>query len=466
MRKIILIFLILLGLSLSVSLVSAINIKIENQEPNVGVMIKGVNEPAIFVLNITNLDSSDNFQFYNLLGFNMAPKETVFIKGGESKEVKLMIYPREDMDYEGYYTIEYYIKSQDSSKVKEELTLKIIDFQDAFEVGSEEISPESEQAEAYVHNKENFNFEKLNARLKSPFFDFTESFALKPNEKKTFVVDLNKENFKNLMAGFYTVTAEISSEDAEAVIEGKIRFAESESIETSEKKSGFIITTRTIEKINGGNVEASSRTTIKKNIISRLFSSFNPEPDFVKREGFVVYYTWDSDIKPGEVLQIVVRTNWLLPLLIIFFIIAIVVLAKQYSKTNLVLRKKVSFVRAKGGEFALKVSVFVSAKKYVERITITDRLPHLVKIYERFGGEKPAKVDEKARKIEWNFEKLEAGEMRVLSYIIYSKLGILGKFALPTALAVYEREGSIQETESNKAFFLAEQLGKKEIERE
>jgi len=50
--------------------------------------------------------------------------------------------------------------------------------------------------------------------------------------------------------------------------------------------------------------------------------------------------------------------------------------------------------------------------------------------------------------------------MRTLTYIIYSKVGVLGKFALPTATAVYEKDGEIHETESNKAFFIAEQLKK------
>ena len=116
-----------------------------------------------------------------------------------------------------------------------------------------------------------------------------------------------------------------------------------------------------------------------------------------------------------------------------------------------------SFVRAKGGEFALKVSIIVHAKKYIEKVNIIDRLPSLVKLYERFGKEIPSKVEEDKRRIEWEFEKLEAGEIRVISYIIYSKVGIIGKFALPTTTAIYQRDGKIKNTQSNMAFFMAEQ---------
>ena len=130
------------------------------------------------------------------------------------------------------------------------------------------------------------------------------------------------------------------------------------------------------------------------------------------------------------------------------------------SKTNVSLRKKITFVRAKGGEFALKVSVIVHAKKYVEKVSVIDRLPGLVKIYERFGGEHPNRIDEDKKRIEWDFEKLEAGESRLISYIIYSKVGVLGKFALPAATAIYEKEGEINESTSNKAFFIAEERKK------
>ena len=101
-----------------------------------------------------------------------------------------------------------------------------------------------------------------------------------------------------------------------------------------------------------------------------------------------------------------------------------------------------------------------NAKKHVEKINIIDRLPHLVKIYEKFGGEQPKRINEKNKRIEWEFDELEEGETKILSYVIYSKIGIIGKFALPKATAIYEKDGKINESESNKAFFVAEQRRK------
>lgn len=440
--------------------VMAINLKVEHESSG-EVMIADLNEPATFDLKITNLGSGDDFTFYSFFGSSMHPKGTVHINQGETKDVQIKIYPSADFKEKGFVNFEYFIKGSSGEEMSEWLTVKIIDFDsDIFEISSGEVDPTSSTMNIYLHNRVNFNFEKLNVKFSSAFFDFDESFSLGPNEKKVFNVKLNKEDFKKLMAGFYTMTAEIEAGDQKTKTEGTIKFVEKDIVTTTKKTYGFIINTLLVQKANEGNVVASSETVVRKNIISRLFTTFNTEPNYVERMGLAIYYTWNRDINPGETLEIRTRTNWLLPFIILLLVIASVVIAKQYSKTSLVLKKKINFVNAKGGDFALKVSIFVHAKDYIQKVNITDRLPSLVRIYERFGGDAPTRVDEKNRRIDWQFARLEAGEKRVLSYIVYSKIGVLGKFALPAATAVFEKEGKVHESQSNVAFFVAEQRRK------
>ena len=445
--------------------VLAISLKVEKQSSD-EVMIIGLKDSTIFDLKITNLGATDSFEFYNLLGFEMFPVGTTPINQWQTKNIELKISPIGELSSRGTYTFNYFIKGQDSSEITQELTFKIIDLKDAFEITAGEIDSASNSIEIYLHNKVNFNFEEVNIKVTSAFFEFEETFSLTPNKRKDFTVQLNKEDFKKLTAGFYTLNIEISVKDEKIKLEETIKFTESNLLITTKKDYGLVVNTKIITKTNEGNVLEKSVTTLEKNIISRLFTSFSPEPDIVGRQGTAVFYTWSREIKPGESLEIIVKTNWLFPFLGIFFIIVISILTKQYSGTDLLLRKKVSFVKAKGGEFALKITVFAKAKKYVERVSIIDRLPALTKIYERFGGEQPTRVNEKNKRIEWDFEKLEQGETRVLSYILYSKIGVVGKFALPPTTAIYEREGKIKETESNKAYFVAEQKKEKGEERD
>jgi hypothetical protein len=344
------------------------------------------------------------------------------------------------------------------------LTVDIINFEDAFEIGADEFDPESTTLNVYIHNKVNFNFENITVVFNSPFFEFQKDFNLGPNQRNDFTITLDKEEFKKLMAGYYTFDADIRAKGVEGNVEGTLKFTEKDILTTNKKTYGVIINTNVIEKTNEGNVVAKTETVIKKNVLSRLFTHFSPEPNTVERSGFAVYYTWYNDISPGEVLKITVRTNWLLPLAIIILIVLVVILVKKTSNRNLVLKKKVLFVNAKGGEFALKVMILVEAKNFVQRVTVIDRLPYLTKVHEKFGGEQPSRIDEKNKRMEWNFERLQPGERRVFSYIIYSKIGVLGKFALPPATAVYEKEGKVKETQSNQAFFMLEQRAKKDLE--
>ena len=423
------------------------------------VMIAGIDKPVLFDFRIKNLGPDNQIEFYNLLGFRMLPTGKISIKAFETKEITLSVSPIGEFDYLGFYTFGYFIQDTNGSKIEKTLTFKRLELKDAFEIGSGEFNPESNSIEIFISNKENFDFGKANVKFSSAFFNLEESFSIGPKETREFTIGLNKEDFKQLLAGFYTMEAEIKIEDQVANLEGQLKFVEKDIIETQERSYGFIINTKVITKTNEGNVLASAQISSKKNIISRLFTSFSPEPDIVERSGLSVQYTWSKSIKPGEVLEVSIKTNWLFPLLIILLIIAIVVLAKQYTKTNLVLRKKINFVRVKGGEFALKVTIFAHAKKYIENVRIVDRLPPLVKLYEKFGSVPPTKVDHKARKLEWVFDKLEAGEVRMMTYIIYSKVGVFGKFALPSARSTFEKDGQFHESESNKTFFVSEQKG-------
>ena len=440
--------------------VLAINLDIQKTSSN-EVMVVDVSEPATINLNVTNNGDTDSFLFYTFFGQGIEPSNRIQILAGETKEIELKAYPRQDYNLRGFSSLEYFIQATDKSQLDKKITINIVDLKDAFEIGAQEIDPESRTITIYIENKLTTNFKDLKATLDSPFFSLDQKFSLDSEEKKTFEINLNKDDFNKLLAGFYTMKAEIIYKDVIANLESQIKFVEKDLLKTKKTEYGVIINIEIIEKINEGNSIEDSTTTVKKNIISRMFTTFNPEPSVIDRQGTKVYYTWNQQVNPGETLEIKVKTNWVLPLIILILLIVILILVKRYSEKDLILRKRISFIKAKGGEFALKVTIFVSSRKYLEKVNIVDRLPPLVKIYEKFLNERPSKIDEAKKRIEWSFEKLEEGERRVLSYIIYSKVGVLGKFALPQTTAIFEKQGKIKEVSSNKSFFVADQIVKK-----
>ena len=103
------------------------------------------------------------------------------------------------------------------------------------------------------------------------------------------------------------------------------------------------------------------------------------------------------------------------------------------------------------------------AKQKVENVSLIDKIPAVVKVHENFETNKPDKIDTKNRRLQWNIGDLNPGEERVFNYIVYSKVGVVGKFSLPEALVVFEKDNEIHEVDSNKVFFLSEQSYKEDF---
>lgn len=425
------------------------------------VLIIGLESPANIDLEVTNNGKTDAFSFYTFFGSGITPADPIKFDSGETKNITLQLYPRLDSNIRGNTKITYFIQDQNRDEVEQKIIIRMIDLRDAFEIGSVSFDPETSSINIYIRNKVNFDFEDLEIDFSSPFFDLSDKINLSSYESKEFEINLNKEDFNKLTAGFYTMNADVRIKDLGARIQGKIEFVEKDLLKTDTENYGFIINTKIISKSNEGNTMSESVTTISKNVVSRLFTTFNPEPDIVNRDGLSIYYTWEQVLLPGESQVIKVRTNWFIPFLIIILIIGLIYFGKKYSNQKVVVKKRVSFVKAKGGEFALKVTVEIEAREFVENVRIIERLPPLVNMYERFAGEFPDKISRDKKRLEWDFNYLDAGEKRIMTYIVYSKVGVLGKFALPGTICRFEKEGKSRESLSNKAYFLSEQRDRK-----
>ena len=450
-------FAIILVLSIvSVSMASAIELEIDKKVIN-DVIVSELNNPAVFEFIIRNLGEGDSFELYSLVGVDITPKDAFNIVSGGARKMRVEVKAGESVRKKiGYFDFVYKIKGSNTGIQEDRLRVKIVDLKNAIHVSADNINPDSEETTVYIENREDFDFGEVEVEVSSVFFNFKETFSLPELGKKSFAVKLDKEKSKTLVAGAYILSADIKVGNATEELESTIKFLEKSGIITKETKEGIIISRHEIEKKNEGNLQTVAEITIEKNIISRLFTSFNLAPDKAERSGLTVKYTWQQELRPSEALTVVSRTNWHFPIIIIIAIAIIIFFTKIYLVSDIMLKKKINFVKTKGGEFALKVSIKVKARRFVDRISIIDRLPPIVKLYERYGTIAPDKVDEKNRRIQWTLESLDEGEDRMFSYIIYSKIGVVGRFELPSAKAVYEREGKIKETRSNKVYFISE----------
>ena len=452
MKRALIILLVLLIPSISAQV-----LEIESIDKGSVVIIE-FDEPARFQLNIKNNGQSDNFEIYSLVGITIKPDEKFYIASGDTISLDIEAYPSNNIKskHKGFVKFQYEIYSPKNGITKDELLIKIIDLRDIVEARIDNIQPGDKTATLYIE-AEKIKIDNLTIKTNSNFFDFEQTLSLAPSEKINFTIPINKDKIKDLIAGTYDIDFDISYKSISTQKKVPVKYLEKGGISVAEKSKGFIIRRTTIEKVNEGNVPTTAVISERKNILTRLVTTHSQEPASVNKQGFYVTYTWEKELLPNQSLEVTTVTNYTLPLIIVAIIILILILVKMFLMTPLVLIKKVSHVRTKGGEFALKLTLHAKAHNNVDSISISDYIPHSMKFFEKFGS-KPDSIDERTRKIMWNIPRLNAGEQRVFSYVIYSKLRVFGKFELPIARASYTHNNKAKHVSSNKALFMAETL--------
>ncbi|MBT4135255.1 hypothetical protein HOD75_00360 [archaeon] len=454
----VLIIIILSTISITILLIpltTAINLNIETEKVSETVILD-LEKPAILDLTIKNNGETGEFEIYTIVGIDITP-DKFELERDEIKKITLNLFPREALNSRAEnLKFEYRIRDSSGDIQKQEAIIDILNLEDAILIETENLNPKSEQLKLIIKNTINNEFNNLKLISTSAFFDYEKTISLNAYERKELIIPINKDKTKTLNAGQYLVNNKIEINGKTTYKESLIKFLEQEDIETTETKEGLIIKRTEISKINLGNIEKTVTIKIKKSLISYLFTTTNIASTKTEFNGLSVIHTWEKEIIPNEELNVIVKTNWFFPLIILILIITAIYYAKKSVEMDLALKKHVSFVKTKGGQFALKVTLRVKSKKYLEKIRIIDKIPHLVKLYDKFGAIYPDNIDLKNRRIEWNIESLNESEERIFSYIIYSKIGVVGRFELPSARAIYEKEGKVKETTSNRSFFINE----------
>jgi hypothetical protein len=437
-----------------VGFVSALTV---TQSSDYSAVIPELTQAARVPLTITNVEAG-NYMIYTLTDVKIVPSTPIALNSG-TNNIELLIYPLDTLKAWGpsAYTFNFNLRKVGGETFDAKMTIRVVSVEDALAIYSDSNNPDSGEVNFYIQNKERIELTNVHARISSVFFDFEENFDIPANGQKNFTVNVGKEKLQRLEAGSYLVKAEIDTDRGTRTIEGRISLAEKSDIQTIDETTGFFIRTHQIQKTNSGNVPTQVNIVVEKNILTRLLTSFNVQPDVANRDGFAVKYSWSRKLMPGDSIDVKARTSYVVPLLILVALALIIIAFKRYMEAKLVISKFVTPVRTNSGNLALKVHLNIKSKQHVENVSLVDKIPGVVEVYEKFGTIKPTKIDTKNRRIQWEIGNLAAGEERSFSYIVYSKLGVVGKFVLPSAVAVFEKDDEIHEAESNQVFWLAEQ---------
>jgi hypothetical protein len=450
--------LIVLGL-IFVSLGSALTI---NDSLETNVIIKEYGNSLAFYLNVTDLEEGD-YNVYTLSDVYISPNTIYSFEDGDSFEEDFVIDPMTRLlRSDGDYVIKYYLNHRGVEKHEKRFGIKVLSLADALAVDVEAVDLGAGMVEVVIDNLYDVEVDNLTARFSSILFDVERTFDLVPGEGVKINIPISSEELRKVKTGKYLMEVEIETPEGNIYLESDIYLNEERGIKTLDDSKGIIFRTSKIEKWNIGNTIEDVRIEIKRNILTRFFTSFNEDPLTTVRDGFIIKYVWEARLNPANNYKIEVTTNFLYPLLITVVLCFIVIGLRRFFKMKLVVEKSVTPVKTKNGEFALRVRLLVRAKKSLEEVALIDRIPKTVKIYKKFGLSMPDEIDAATRRLKWNIGELKSGEERMFSYVVYSRVGFVGKFMLPSALGLFKFDSDTHQIESNSVFFLAEQTDRED----
>ena len=424
------------------------------------VMVRGLDTPITMTMRVIDAEYG-SYSVYTLSDLNIYPG-SVFQINEDYFEKEFVMAARNAFDIEGKYSFTHTLNQKGIQKFDKKFIIDFVDLSDIIEIGSKSVDFETGEVVFYVENLEDVKIENVSVEFSSTLFDKKDFLTLEPKEKIEISAYADPKVLKKTRAGTYLITATFDTSLGKVDVSGSLFLGEKKGITATEDSSGFLVRSKTLTKVNVGNVVESVSSYATQDIFSRLFTTFSVEPTLIERDGFYVYYTWTEDkLSPSEVFTIKLKTSYYLPFLIVVILIGLGILLKRYSDAKVEVKKNVTHVKTKAGEFALRIQLSVKARRSVENAVLTDRVPAMVRIYNKFDEHnKPNKVDSKSRSLHWYVGDLKSGEVRVFSYIVYSKVGIVGKFVLPEAKVAYEKDSKKAKNVSNKVYFMSEQSDK------
>ncbi|MEM2956431.1 MAG: hypothetical protein QW041_02580 [Candidatus Pacearchaeota archaeon] len=413
------------------------------------IIIKELSLPATFDITIINNNrNSDIFLIDTLLDINITPKDAVFVAGNSEKTVRREIYPSQEIraNQSGSFSFLYYIKGEKEIK-KSTMMLDFISLSDLIELEMPTTISSDEKEINVTINLTKDTILDAELTLVSELLSYTKQVTLTKNG-----IVLNVPLKSTLpKAGTYEIKATFTIDDYDFKIIKDITLKSIISVEETTEESGYFLNYKTtVTKENTGNSVTDITISLKKSIIAGMFTNFNIKPTNIKREGNSVIYEFTKELNPGEKLTVEARTSYYLPFLILILLIIATWIFIYIMTPQVKINKKAVNVKTKSGVFATKIVLAIKNKgKEVTDLKIIDRLPAFTELVpEKFGTLSPTEIRKKT--LIWHIDRLGQNEEIMLSYIVYSKLTIIGTLSIPLTFVTYkDTKGNLHEAKSN-----------------
>jgi len=428
-------------------------------------------ETAVFTLKVENKGSTqqtiilDPIQQYGQWRVDTPDPYILDIPAGQMRESKVRITPLAKIKV-GTYNLQIAIKDFKGNTFQEiVLPVKLgpFDYPVTTQLIMADVADprDSLNVKIMLENLYSYDLNNLNLEIFSSIFKQSQKIDLLGNEKviKEFKFSIDP----SASSGDYSVIATLTNKGSIIGKDSKkISLTQfSEVTEKTIKEEGLFSSTITVEKTNEGNSKAAGKTLFRLTSFQKIFSSYSVEPTEITNEDGQYVYTWEFILEPKDSFVVSVKTSYSILFLSILILLAVIFLAHHFLSRKIIVTKKVMEVKkSKDGISGMKILLHVKNKSSFTftKLKIVDFLPKLVAPSKDFGTISPTNVQRSASgaiRVIWDISKLERGEERVISYKIRSKLSIIGRFSLPSAVVEYRnKRGNLVRIHSNRLTLL------------
>ena len=448
MKKTLLISLVLLFLCLYVV----------NAASDVGVSIIPIKNTVAPIQNATyaitfvnNLNKDLTFELrYFEVDWRVSP-DTVYVPSFLTKNQEVTLIPQPPYTDDKPQIVRLVIASTDGSYRSENLlevnVLKyneILDQSNSNFIVPDPLDPrKSTVINLRLINTKDASLENINVKISSPLFEQKKVLTLGPLETTTadFSIDLPR----NTKYGSYPISAIVSLQDRIlANFTTEMKIGDYPNIgEEQTPNSGFLYNSLQITKINKGNSVSHETVTKTLGTFEKFFTKTNPKPTTSEKRGSNYVFIWSMDLQPGETKVINIDTDYRTFVALLIILIIILIVVYFVIKRDISIRKKlISIKKEEDGTSTIKISITVKNKGFarLHNIKIMDRIPRVVEIPHEFGTAHPKVVESsQGAQLIWEIISLDSNEERVFTYKARSKLHIIGKTTIPSAVAKYNK---------------------------
>lgn len=398
--------------------------------PVINVITDG--QPAIFELTIANHNSADVFNVFTINTDFSFQQISVPVSAGKTKTVKLKIYPQTKTT--GLYDVTVIIKSQLTSEfVEVGARIRFVNVEEAIKMDliPSSLKVSDKKVTLVVKNLENLDLGNIKMDLKSQIFSKTFEFKLGEKETKKFDIDVDLSKAEG---GRHNISINLYVGDKSFYKNIPYNLEVIRDLKKYEEVSGFLVQQRRVVFENKGNVKEKISIVQNTTIFEKLFSYFSVKPSFSVTGG-VIKEKWNLIVDPYSTKTIVVKTNYLIPLLILAFLIIGFAFTVSYQSKRIVVSKTAMRVKSNRGS-AFKITIRVrNRKEAIRDVRVRDFLPKNMKVYSKFDFMKPTTIS--SNYVEWSLPIIHEGEERIFTYYIYTEKPYTGELFLPPAVVNY-----------------------------